>query len=174
MAKLRAEHLVRDVPDFPKPGILFKDITPVVQDYEALQEVVQQMTAWARERRIDVVVGVEARGFIFGTPVALELGVGFIPLRKLGKLPHNRVSEEYALEYGTNTVEMHADAIHSGQRVLIVDDVLATGGTAAAAVRLVERLGGTVAGLSFLIELAFLGGHKLLGEYEVQALIRYA
>ena len=173
MGKLLAESLVRDVPDFPKPGILFKDITPVVQDHAALQEVVQLMTAWARDKQVEAVVGIEARGFIFGVPVALELGIGFVPLRKLGKLPANTVSEEYALEYGTNTVEMHADSLRRGQRVLIVDDLLATGGTAAAAGRLVERLGAVVAGYSFLIELAFLEGRKVLSPYEIQALIRY-
>src|SRR6266851_6591545 len=127
MGKLLAENLVRDVPDFPKPGILFKDITPVVQDYAALQESVKLLADWARSKKVDAVVGIEARGFIFGTPVALELGVGFVPLRKLGKLPYNRVAEEYALEYGTNTVEMHADSILPGQRVIVIDDLLATG-----------------------------------------------
>lgn len=174
MGKLLAESLVRDVPDFPKPGILFKDITPVVQDYAALREVVQELAAWARRHKVDAVVGVEARGFIFGAPVALELGVGFVPLRKLGKLPYNRVAEEYALEYGTNTVEMHADSIQPGQNVIIIDDLLATGGTAAAAARLVERLGGKVAGFGFLIELEFLEGRKVLGAYDVHALLRYA
>src|SRR2546421_10245697 len=146
MTKLLAEDLVRDVPDFPKPGILFKDITPVVQNYAALKEVVDRLSEWTKEKGVDAVVGVEARGFIFGAPVALELGVGFVPLRKLGKLPYNRVTEEYALEYGTNTVELHSDSIQKGQRVVIIDDLLATGGTAAAAARLVERLGGVVAG----------------------------
>jgi adenine phosphoribosyltransferase len=173
MGKLLAESLVRDVPDFPRPGILFKDITPVVQNYAALKEVVTRLADWAREKKVDAVVGIEARGFIFGAPVALELGVGFVPLRKLGKLPHNRVSEEYALEYGTNTVEMHADSIEPGQRVVIIDDLLATGGTAAAAARLVERLGGTVAGFGFLIELDFLEGRKVLSAYEICALLRY-
>ncbi len=173
MAKLLAESLVRDVPDFPKPGILFKDITPIVQDGSALKEVVQSMASWAKDKKIDVVMGIEARGFIFGVPVALELGVGFVPLRKLGKLPYNRITEEYALEYGTNTVEMHTDSIRKGQRVLIVDDLLATGGTAAAAARLVERVGGTVVGLCFVIELNFLEGRKVLSQYDVQSLINY-
>ncbi|HLV81791.1 MAG TPA: adenine phosphoribosyltransferase [Chthonomonadaceae bacterium] len=173
MATLLAERLVRDVPDFPKPGILFKDITPVVQNAAALQQVVDRLVEWARGKRADAVLGIEARGFIFGAPIALALGVGFIPLRKFGKLPYNRVSEEYALEYGTNTVEMHADSVLPGQRVLIVDDLLATGGTAAAATRLVERLGGVVAGLEFLIELEFLEGRKVLSPYEVHTLIRY-
>ena len=173
MGKLLAEAFVRDVPDFPKPGILFKDITPVVQDYGALKESVQLLAEWARPKQIDAVVGIEARGFIFGAPIALELGVGFVPLRKLGKLPYNRVAEEYALEYGTNTVEMHSDSIKPGQNVIIIDDLLATGGTAAAAARLVERLGGKVAGFGFLIELEFLEGRKVLSPYEVHALLRY-
>jgi adenine phosphoribosyltransferase len=174
MGKLLAEDLVRDVPDFPKPGIMFKDITPVVQDYAALKESVALLADWARDKKIDAVVGIEARGFIFGAPIALELGVGFVPLRKLGKLPYNRVAEEYALEYGTNTVEMHSDSITTGQNVIIIDDLLATGGTAAAAARLVERLGGKVAGFGFLIELEFLEGRKVLSPYEVHALLRYS
>lgn len=173
MEKLLAETLVRDVPDFPQPGILFKDITPVVQDYAALQQVVDTMAEYARKLNVDAVIGIEARGFIFGAPVALALHVGFVPLRKLGKLPFNRISEEYALEYGTNTVEMHADSIRQGQRVLIVDDLLATGGTAAAAARLTERIGGKVAGFSFLIELDFLDGRKALQGYDVYSLIHY-
>jgi adenine phosphoribosyltransferase len=173
MSKLLAETLVRDVPDFPKPGILFKDITPIVQNHAALKEVVTALADWARNKKVDAVVGVEARGFIFGAPVALELGVGFVPLRKLGKLPYNRVTEEYALEYGTNTVEMHSDSIQPGQRVIIIDDLLATGGTAAAAARLVERVGGVVAGFGFVIELDFLEGRKVLSAYEVHSLINY-
>ena len=173
MENLLAESLVRDVPDFPKPGILFKDITPVVQDPAALRQVIDRMVDWAKEKRPDAVLGIEARGFIFGAPIALALDVGFIPMRKLGKLPYNRVSEEYALEYGTNTVEMHADSVLPGQRVLIIDDLLATGGTAAAATRLVERLGGEVVGLEFLIELEFLEGRKVLSAYDIHTLIRY-
>ncbi len=174
MSQLLAESLVRDVPDFPKPGILFKDITPVVQNYAALKEVTEKLAEWGREKKVDAVVGIEARGFIFGTPVALELGVGFIPLRKLGKLPYNRVAEAYNLEYGTNTVEMHADSIKPGERILIIDDLLATGGTAAAAARLVERLGGIVVGFGFLIELEFLEGRKTLDKYECHALLSYS
>jgi adenine phosphoribosyltransferase len=173
MSKLLAEDLVRDVPDFPKPGILFKDITPVVQNHAALKEIVTLLTEWARDRKAVAVVGVEARGFIFAAPVALELGVGFVPLRKLGKLPYDRVTEQYDLEYGTNTVELHSDSIQKGQRVIIIDDVLATGGTAAAAARLVERLGGVVAGFGFVIELDFLQGRKALSPYELRALINY-
>ena len=173
MGKLLAEDLIRDVPDFPKPGILFKDITPVVQDYAALKEVTAAFADWARDKKVDAVVGIEARGFIFGTPVAQALEVGFVPLRKLGKLPYNCISEEYALEYGTNTVEIHADSLQPGQNVIIIDDLLATGGTTAAAARLVERLGAKVAGFGFLIELDFLEGRKVLSQYEVHALLRY-
>ncbi len=174
MDKLLAESLVRDVPDFPIPGIVFKDITPVVQDPAALKQVVEVMAEWAKGLNPDLVLGIEARGFIFGAPLALALNVGFIPLRKLGKLPGERVTEEYALEYGTNTVEMHADAVKFGQRVLVIDDLLATGGTAAAACRLIERVGGKVAGCGFLAELDFLEGRKVLGAYEINSLIRYA
>jgi adenine phosphoribosyltransferase len=173
MSKLLAVDLVRDVPDFPKPGIVFKDITPIVKNYAALKEVVTLLTEWARDRKADAIVGVEARGFIFGAPVALELGVGFVPLRKLGKLPYDRVTEQYDLEYGTNTVELHSDSIEKGQRVVIIDDLLATGGTAAAAARLVERLGGVVAGFGFVIELDFLEGRKVLNRYEIRSLINY-
>lgn len=173
MSSLKAAQLVRDVPDFPKPGIMFKDITPVVQDYEALKEVTEKLAEWAKSKKADLVLGIEARGFIFGVPVALELGVGFVPLRKLGKLPANVLTEEYALEYGTNTVEIHADSIQSGQNVVIIDDLLATGGTAAAAARLVERLGGNVVGFGFLISLDFLEGRKILSAYDIHALLRY-
>jgi len=171
--ELLAEKLIRDVPDFPKPGIIFKDITPVLANPRAMREVVHHMTAYAQECGPDVVVGIESRGFVLGMPVALELDVGFVPIRKLGKLPHQTITEEYALEYGTNTVEMHADAIRSGQRVLVVDDLLATGGTAAASARLIERLGGTVCGFSFLIELGFLQGRKVLPGYDINALIYF-
>lgn len=173
MSKLKAESLVRDVPDFPKPGILFKDITPVVQDPAALKEVTLALAEWARSKNADVVVGIEARGFIFGVPVAMELNTSFVPLRKLGKLPANVIAEEYALEYGTNTVEIHSDSIQSGQNVVIIDDLLATGGTAAAAARLVERLGGNVVGFGFLISLDFLEGRNVLKKYDVHALLQY-
>jgi adenine phosphoribosyltransferase len=173
MAELLAERLIRAVPDFPKPGILFRDITPVLQDPEALREVVSHMTSYASDRRPDVIVGIESRGFLFGIPLALQLGLGFALVRKLGKLPAKTIREEYALEYGTNTVEIHHDAVQPGQRVLIVDDLLATGGTAAAAKRLVERLGGEVVGFSFLVELAFLDGRAALPDADISALIRY-
>jgi adenine phosphoribosyltransferase len=170
---LRAASLVRDIPDFPKPGILFKDITPVLADHAAFQEVVDRFASWAAERSPDIVVGIESRGFIFGAPVALRLGCGFVPVRKVGKLPHVTAREEYHLEYGSNVVEIHRDAVAAGGRVLIIDDLLATGGTAAAAGRLIEQLGGKVAGVSFLIELAFLGGRAALEDYDIQSLITY-
>lgn len=173
MGNLRAESLVRDVPDFPKPGILFKDIMPVVQDPAALKEVVSELADWARELKPDIVVGIEARGFILGAPIAMALGASFVPLRKPGKLPWHCISEEYTLEYGVNKVEMQIDSVQRGQRVVIVDDLLATGGTAAAAARLVERLGGVVVGLAFLIELGFLPGRETLAPHEIKALIRY-
>lgn len=173
MTDLRAKDLIRDIPDFPKTGILFKDITPVLGDYCAFREVIDRLVAWADERNPDVIVGIESRGFIFGVPVALSMGLGFVPVRKVGKLPHETFREEYALEYGTNAVEIHCDAVLPGQRVLIVDDLLATGGTAGAAARLVEKLGGVVVGLSFLVELSFLGGRDSLAAYDVHALINY-
>lgn len=171
--KLLAQRLIRDVPDFPKAGIVFKDITPVLLNPKAFREAIDHMLEYARTRRVDVVVGIESRGFLFGAPIALELGVGYVPVRKLGKLPGETLREEYALEYGTNTVEMHKDAIQPGQRALIVDDLLATGGTSMAAARLVERSGGEVAGLLFLVELTFLNGRELLTRYDVHSLIAY-
>ncbi|MBN2581618.1 MAG: adenine phosphoribosyltransferase [Planctomycetes bacterium] len=169
----RLKQLVRSVPDFPKPGIVFRDITTVISDARALRETVKLMADPFRDQGIDVVVGVESRGFIFGAAVAIELGVGFVPVRKPGKLPAETVREEYSLEYGTDAIEMHADAISKGQKVLMVDDLLATGGTMAAACHLVERQGGQVAGIAFLIELEFLGGRKKLADYKTVALIGY-
>ena len=173
MSRLLAESLIRDVPDFPKQGIVFKDIHPVLQDSEALAEVVQHLRNDAREKGAEAIIGIESRGFVFGAPVALNLGVPFVMARKFGKLPYEKISEEYALEYGTNTVEMHVDAIKSGQRAYVIDDLLATGGTAAAAARLVERLEGVVCGFGFMVELTFLGGRTNLLGYPVLALIEY-
>ena len=171
--ELLAASLIRDIPDFPKPGIIFKDITPVLQDPEAFCEVIERMVDYAAAKKPDVVIGIESRGFILGGPVALKLGKGFVPVRKIGKLPHDTVQAEYALEYGTSAVEMHKDAIEPGQRVLIVDDLLATGGTAAASARLVEELGGRVVGLVFLVELGFLHGRDKLRGYHVRSFITY-
>ena len=171
MTHLLASQLIREIPDFPKAGILFKDVTPVLSHAAAFQEVIDGFVEWGRGREPDVVVGIESRGFLFGAPVALALGVGFVPVRKTGKLPHQTLQEEYALEYGTAVVEIHRDALAPGQRVLIVDDLLATGGTALAACKLVERLGGHVVGISFLIELGFLTGRQILSHYDVQVLL---
>lgn len=152
---------------------MFKDITPVLAHPEAMREVLDCFVEHADTIKPDVIVGIESRGFVLGMPVAVELGIGFAPVRKLGKLPYHKISEEYALEYGTNTVEIHVDAVQPGQTVLIVDDLLATGGTAAAAARLVERLGGTVGGFQFLVELGFLQGRKVLHGYEILSLIHF-
>ncbi|HTQ10367.1 MAG TPA: adenine phosphoribosyltransferase [Fimbriimonadaceae bacterium] len=171
MAELLAAKLIRDVPDFPKQGILFKDITPVLESPAAMKQVVDIIAADAKAKGAETIVGIESRGFIFGAPIALELQIPFAMARKLGKLPYDKISEEYALEYGTNTVEMHVDAIKPGQKAYIVDDLLATGGTAAAAARLVERLKGTVCGFGCLIELTFLHGRETLLGYDVTALL---
>jgi adenine phosphoribosyltransferase len=173
MAHLLASVLIRDIPDFPKAGILFKDITPVLGNAAAFQEVIDCFVERAEESSPDLIIGIESRGFIFGAPVALALGIGFVPVRKVGKLPAETIQEEYALEYGTAIVEVHRDAIQTGQRILIIDDLLATGGTAAAAGKLVETLGGKVVGFSFLIELGFLAGRQALTGYDVQALLTY-
>jgi len=173
ISETTVKELIRDIPDFPAPGVMFRDITPVLQDPKAFHEVVCSMVDCVRPMKPDVIVGIESRGFILGAPVALELGIGFVPVRKAGKLPADTIKAEYALEYGTSVVEMHRDAIEPGMRVAIVDDLLATGGTARAAVELVEELGGTVAGISFLIELVFLNGRKLLDGYDVCTIVRY-
>ncbi|MFE3457314.1 adenine phosphoribosyltransferase [Nocardiopsis aegyptia] len=162
---------IRDVADFPAPGILFKDITPLLNDRHALAATVSALAAPFRDAGVDHVIGLEARGFIFGAPVALELGAGFVPARKAGKLPSRTIGQAYDLEYGTATVEIHADALHPGSRVLIVDDVLATGGTGRAAVELVRRAGGTVVGFSVLMELAALQGREKLPDVEPHCLL---
>jgi len=164
---------IRDVPDFPQPGIVFKDIMPLLADGEALRAAVDRLAEWAEPREPDIVLGVEARGYITGGALACRLGCGFIAARKPGKLPWNTVAVKYALEYGFDTLELHADAITGGQRVLIHDDVLATGGTAKATVDLVEQLGGVVVGLPFLIELEFLNGRTKLEGHDVFSLIQY-
>jgi adenine phosphoribosyltransferase len=165
--------MIRDVPDFPKEGIIFKDITTLIKDPEAFKEAVDVLADHYADREVDLVAAVEARGYIFGAPVALKLGAGFIPVRKAGKLPAQKLREEYELEYGTDSVEMHQDAIKPGQKVLIVDDLIATGGSAAATARLVERLGGEVVGIAFLIELRFLEGVEKLKGYDVFTVIQY-
>jgi adenine phosphoribosyltransferase len=164
---------IRDVPDFPKPGIVFKDIMPLLANREALRQTVDELSAWAEPRRPDIVLGAEARGFITGGALACRLGTGFVAARKPGKLPWRTVSAKYALEYGFDVLELHADAITSGQRVLVHDDVLATGGTAKAKCELVEQLGGEVVGVLFIISLDFLNGRERLGDYDVHSLISY-
>ncbi len=164
---------IREVPDFPKEGILFYDITTLIKDPQAFKRAVDILTEHYVGQKIDLVVAVEARGYIFGAPIAYQLGAGFVPVRKVGKLPAETVREEYELEYGTDSVEMHRDAIQPGQRVLIVDDLIATGGSAAATARLVERLGGEVVGIAFLIELTFLSGVQKLEGYDVFTVIGY-
>jgi adenine phosphoribosyltransferase len=164
---------IRDVPDFPKPGIVFKDIMPLLADAEALREAVEQIAAWAEPRKPDLILGAEARGYITGGALACRLGAGFVAARKPGKLPWRTVAAKYALEYGFDSLEVHADAIQKGQRVLIHDDVLATGGTAKATVELVEQLGGQVVGLPFIIELEFLNGRDRLDGYDVYSLLQY-
>jgi len=166
--------LIRDVPDFPKPGITFKDITPLLADPEAFAEVVDRLAEPFVGRGVTKVVGIEARGFVVAAPVAHRLGAGFVPVRKPGKLPWETASEAYELEYGTDELEVHLDAIAPGEKVLVVDDVIATGGTALAAARLVEGLGGQVVGLAFLLSLAFLGGTDRLGELPHVSLLTYA
>jgi len=165
--------LMRDVPDFPRPGILFKDITPVIRDPRGLRAAADLMAAPFAGRGVTAVAGMESRGFIFGVPVAERLGVGFVPVRKPHKLPAATYREEYALEYGTDALEIHVDALARGDRVLVVDDLLATGGTAAATVRLIERAGAEVVGAIFLVELAFLDGRSRLEGREVHGLIAF-
>ncbi|HMQ02429.1 MAG TPA: adenine phosphoribosyltransferase [Pyrinomonadaceae bacterium] len=165
--------LVREVPDFPKPGINFYDITTLLKDPEGLRKTLDAMFDLCREKQIDTVIGIESRGFIFAVPLAYRLGAGFVPVRKPKKLPAEKVSVSYDLEYGQDTLEIHSDAVGAGHRVLIVDDLLATGGTAKAVVGLVEQLGGHVAALQFVVELNFLNGRSKFDGYQVDSLIRY-
>ncbi|HEX5053658.1 MAG TPA: adenine phosphoribosyltransferase [Planctomycetota bacterium] len=169
-ADMDLARFLRDVPDFPKPGILFKDITPLLANPAAMQHAIDRF-AGLDLGRIDKVAAVESRGFLFGAPLALRLGVGFVPVRKPGKLPWKTNRVEYVLEYGTDAVEIHEDAVQRGERVLMVDDLLATGGTMGAACQLVEACGGEVAGCAFVVELCFLGGRKRLGDHRIESLI---
>jgi adenine phosphoribosyltransferase len=164
---------IRDVPDFPKKGILFKDITPLLQNPTALKETTDALVELLNGQAIDIVVGMESRGFIFGPLLADRLQAGFVPIRKPGKLPSKTLSETYQLEYGTDTLEIHIDAIQKWDRVLIHDDVLATGGTAEAACKLVQRLGGEIVQCNFLMELSFLGGRNKISQYPIQSLLQY-
>ncbi len=165
---------IRDVPDFPTPGVGFKDVSPLLADPDALAHAIDELADWARTKRPDVVVGAEARGFILGPAIARAAGCGFVPARRPGKLPPETVSATYALEYGQNSLELNAGAIGDGARVVIHDDVLATGGTVAAIAGLVEQLGGEVVGTCFIIELSFLNGREKLAGYDVHSLLRYA
>ena len=168
---LRAK--IREVPDFPKPGILFYDITTLLKSGPDFREVIDRMAEQVTDRQVDIVVGMESRGFIFSAPLAYKLGAGLVPVRKLGKLPAETLEVEYALEYGSATLEIHRDAIEQGQKVLIVDDLLATGGTVQGTVELVRRLGGEIVGLSFMVELTFLKGREQLREFEIHSLLSY-
>jgi len=164
---------IRDVPDFPRKGILFKDITTLLKDPQAFRTAIDRMTAPFRDQPVDVVAGIESRGFIFAAPMAYQLGAAFVPIRKAGRLPAETLRVEYELEYGTSVLEIHRDAITPGQRVLLVDDLLATAGTVRAAIDLIERLGGQLLGLCFLIELTFLRGRERLSEYPLVSIIQY-
>ena len=165
--------LMRGIADFPKEGILFWDITPLLADSRGLALAIREMARPYRDKQVELVVGAESRGFIFGTAVARELNCGFVPVRKPGKLPAETLAEDYELEYGTDKLEIHADALRPDQRVLMVDDLLATGGTMAACCRMVKRLGGEIVGISFLIELSFLNGRDKLSAYDIHSVIRY-
>lgn len=162
---------IRGIPDFPKEGILFKDITPLLKDKGSLKEAIVKMADMFRNYEIDYVVGIEARGFLIGTPLAIELDKGFIPIRKPGKLPHEVLTKSYQLEYGTNEIEIHKDAFTKGDKILLVDDLLATGGTTLAATEMIEELGGEIVGCAFLLELDELAGRKKLKDYEVKSLL---
>jgi adenine phosphoribosyltransferase len=169
----KVKALIRDVPDFPKPGIIFKDITPVLKDPAALRSVIDEFAKIYGKKDVQAVAGIESRGFILGAPLAYDMKVPFIPIRKEGKLPYKKIKASYSLEYGEATIEMHSDAVERGQRVLIIDDLLATGGTAAASIGLVEQLGGEVVSCGFVIELEFLRGRERLPRGKVESLITY-
>ena len=164
---------IASIPDYPTKGILFRDVTPLVDDGEAFKEAVRQLAEYAKSVGADLIAGPESRGFIFGCPTAYELGIGFVPVRKPGKLPRETISASYSLEYGTNELFMHKDAVKPGQKVVIVDDLIATGGTVEAAAQLIEELGGEVAGMVFLIELAGLKGRDKLGKYKIDSVVCY-
>jgi len=172
-AALDLRRMIRGIPDFPKPGILFRDITPLLADAAAFKEAVRRMAAPYKKGEVDVVIGAESRGFIFAAGVALALGAGFVPVRKKGKLPYKTASVSYALEYGTDTLQMHTDAVAPGAKVLMVDDLLATGGTMAACCEMVEKAGGKIVGVEFLIELSFLKGRDKLAKYPIHTQIVY-
>ena len=172
MESLLRQH-IRDVPDFPKPGILFKDITPLLQKPDVFQRIIDSFVERYKDEKVDVVVGIESRGFLFGTPIAHQLGASFVPVRKKGKLPYTTVDISYDLEYGSATIEMHTDAIGAGHRAVVIDDLLATGGTADAACQLIERQGGSVVECAFVVELAFLNGREKMGDRRIHSLVTY-
>lgn len=167
------KRLIRDIPDFPMPGILFRDLTPLLSDATAFRNTLGLLESWAAEKKPTAIAAIEARGFIFGAPLAARMGVRFIPVRKPGKLPWRTLEESYALEYGASTLQMHADATQPGERVLLMDDLLATGGTAAAAVKLLRRAGASVVGALFVVELTALGGRELVDDVPMHALVSY-
>jgi adenine phosphoribosyltransferase len=171
--KLDLKSKLRAIPNWPKSGVTFIDITTLLIDAEAFKSVIDQLTQYFAKKKIDAVVGVEARGFMIGAPIAYKLGTGFIPARKKGKLPYKKLSVEYTLEYGSESVEMHKDALKKGQRIAVIDDLLATGGTAEATVRLVEKMGGNVVGVAFVVELDFLKGRDKLKKYDLVSLVHY-
>ena len=164
---------IADIPDFPEPGVIFRDVTPLLANKDAYQESIRLISEFAKDKKVDVIVGPEARGFLFGCPVALALHCGFVPVRKPGKLPREVISQSYDLEYGSNEIQMHSDSIQDGQNVLVVDDLLATGGTVEAAITLIEKMGGNVVGTAFLIELEALKGRELLKDYDVFSVLKY-
>lgn len=164
---------IADIPDFPEPGVIFRDVTPLLANKDAYQESIRLISEFAKDKKVDVIVGPEARGFLFGCPVALALHCGFVPVRKPGKLPREVISQSYDLEYGSNEIQMHSDSIQAGQNVLVVDDLLATGGTVEAAITLIEKMGGNVVGTAFLIELEALKGRELLKGYDVFSVLKY-
>ena len=173
MSSKDIENAIRDIPDFPKKGIIFKDITPVLSDIDLLRKSIDMMVEPYMKKKIDVVVGIESRGFIFGTPIAERLNASFVPVRKPGKLPHKTEQISYQLEYGKDSLEIHKDSINEGQKILIVDDLLATGGTAEATCKLITKLKGNILGLAVLIELEFLEGRKKLNSYNVHSILKY-
>lgn len=164
---------IADIPDFPEPGVIFRDVTPLLANKDAYQESIRLISEFAKDKKVDVIVGPEARGFLFGCPVALALHCGFVPVRKPGKLPREVISQSYDLEYGSNEIQMHSDSIQAGQNVLVVDDLLATGGTVEAAITLIEKMGGNVVGTAFLIELEALKGRELFKDYDVFSVLKY-
>lgn len=167
------KNVIRSVPDFPKPGINFKDITTLLKNPEAVEQTLQSLLKFVDGKRIDKVAAIESRGFIFGAMIANKLGIGFVPIRKPNKLPAEKVAETYSLEYGTDTIEIHKDAISAGEKILLHDDLLATGGTAKAACNLIEKLGGKIEQVSFIVELSFLNGRNLLNNFDVRSIVSY-